>query len=70
MSGSKVVSDLVLFDDPAVGQESGMTGHESIAIAQVTSSFIYHGRSIVRLAFLLVPCRACTIHEVQGMTFD
>ena len=61
---------MVLFDDASVGLVKGSVGHEPIAIELFSSSFIFHGRSVVRQAFPLVPCWACTIHKVQGMTFE
>ena len=68
--GRRVTSVMVLFDDASVGRVKGSVGHEPIAIELFSSSFIFHGRSVVRQAFPLVPCWACTIHKVQGMTFE
>ena len=44
--------------------------HQPIPISHIQHTFQFRGRSIVRSAFPLVQCWACTIHKVQGMTLQ
>lgn len=65
----------VLFDDPYIGLSAGSSAHslssyETIYIESFGHVFIYNGRSIVRQAFPLVLCWACTFQTVQGLTLD
>ena len=66
---SCVTSIWVLFDDPTVGQLPGTDMHTHSPI-RVKHTYTFKSRSIVREAFPLIQAWACTIHKVQGMTFD
>ena len=69
--GSQVVCIQVLFDDPMIGrlQQNKGVSHEPIDIELFDHTYLLYGRKIVRRSFPLIPCWACTIHKVQGMTF-
>ena len=61
----------VRFDDPLIGRTfQKSTVHDTIQICPILHTFVYKGRSIVRKAFPLSPCWACTIHKVQGLSLD
>ena len=60
----------VLFDDPSIGHVLHIDGvHEPIDIERMDHTFTYCGSRVVRRAFPLMPCWACTIHKVQGNTY-
>jgi hypothetical protein len=61
----------VRFDDATVGGVLIIPGqHDSIPINKVVHEYRFRGRRIIRQAFPLVPCWACTVHKVQGMSLN
>ena len=67
-----VSSITVLFDNPEVGRISSVhtRGHQPISITRISHNYIVHGTTVRREQFPLVPCWACTIHNVQGATLS
>ena len=68
--GKYITSISVLFDDESVGRLTNVKGHQPISIERIDHEYMYHGRTMIRRQFPLMQSWACTIHKVQGMTFD
>ena len=61
----------VRFDDTNVGQTLQSDLYDnSIPITLYTQEFLYCGRYINRIQFHLIPCWACTVHKLQGISVD
>ena len=61
----------VKFNDSHFEELLKNSNHKNaIPIEPITQEFYSHGRIIVRLNFPLVPCWACTIHKMQGLSLQ
>ena len=61
----------VKFNDSTIGKVLQIKSHsDAIAIEQITQEYLYKGRFMIREQFPLIPCWACTIHKVQGLSLE
>ena len=67
---NQLIRVFVQFDDEAIGRIFYDNEHDAIYVEPITQEFHYHGRSVYRTQFPLLPAWASTIHKVQGISVD